>query len=61
MVRTEEMKYILHLKTGREELFNLRNDPYETVNLANDAEEKGALDGMRRLLEKKRREAWELY
>ena len=61
MVKSGEMKYILHLKTEREELFNLRNDPYEMVNLAHDGEEKESLDRMRRLLERKRREAGELF
>lgn len=37
-VRTERYKYILHLKSGAVELFDLRADPYELKNLAGQRE-----------------------
>jgi arylsulfatase A-like enzyme len=36
-VRNDKFKYIAHLKTGREELFNLQDDPFELHDLAGDA------------------------
>ncbi len=36
-VRTEQFKFIAYLKTGREELFNLRDDPYELHDLSEDS------------------------
>ncbi len=44
MVRTERYKLILHLKTGREELFDLQNDPYEL----NDVSELAAFQDIKK-------------
>ncbi|OHD65058.1 MAG: hypothetical protein A2096_16840 [Spirochaetes bacterium GWF1_41_5] len=35
-IRTRDFKYILHIHSGREELYNLQEDPREKVNLLTD-------------------------
>ncbi len=38
MVRTEQYKYIVYNKDPVEQLFDMQNDPGETVNLAPDSQ-----------------------
>jgi Arylsulfatase A and related enzymes len=49
MIRTEGWKYIHYLEDGKEELFDLENDPYEMKNVADRAENRNTLEGMRAL------------
>lgn len=44
MIRTREHKLITHLKTGREELFNMRADPYELNDLSHDPNARSVLE-----------------
>lgn len=45
-------KYILHLQSGKEYLFDLGSDPGEKVNLAASGRESGRIEGMRRSLDR---------
>jgi choline-sulfatase len=45
-----KVKYIWFPRTGREQLFDLENDPYELCDLANSPEHEGILVKMRRRL-----------
>lgn len=49
-VRTSEWKYILFPKQQVEQLFNLKQDSIEMVNLANDPSQKSVLDNLRQRL-----------
>lgn len=51
-VRTERYKYIAHLKTGREELFDLEADPYELRNLAEEESVVDVKAGLKEKLER---------
>lgn len=50
MVRTRDYKLIRHLKTGREEFYELRQDPYEMKDLAGSEAHRAALNAHRVLL-----------
>ncbi len=49
MIRTKEWKYIHYLEDGKEELFNLKTDPYEKTNVADEAENENILNYHRAL------------
>ena len=52
MVRSSRCKYVTYSQGARpEELFDLRTDPGETVNLAGHAEAEEALENHRRYLD----------
>jgi len=46
-LRTQRYKYALYTDYGYEELYDLRNDPLETNNLAPDKKNKETLDALR--------------
>lgn len=55
MVRSGDYKYMKYIEDGKEELYDLKADPYEQKNLAADemsAETKDALEHMRRVFRK---------
>jgi arylsulfatase A-like enzyme len=43
-----DLKYMKYIEHGYEELYDLKNDPHETVNLAGDPAFSQALEGMRK-------------
>jgi arylsulfatase A-like enzyme len=50
MIRTQDYKYCLYLKTKEESLVDMKNDRGEMRNIAGDPEHKGALAAHRQLL-----------
>ncbi len=50
-VVTSDLKYMRYVEHGYEELYDTKNDPYETVNLAKRSSEQGRLEAMRRRYE----------
>ncbi len=52
MIRTDEYKYTYYIEDKGEELYDLKNDPYEKVNLAKNPQYKEQLMNMRKLLKK---------
>lgn len=53
-LRTQDYKYIVHKGDPVEQLFDMRNDPGETKNLAADADSAGVLADHRKLLRQTR-------
>ncbi len=49
MIRTQDWKYIHYLEDNKEELFDLKNDPYEKVNIADREENEEVLEHHRAL------------
>jgi arylsulfatase A-like enzyme len=47
MIRTKDWKYVARRMPGCDELFDLKNDPGETVNLINDPAEAARIAEMR--------------
>ncbi|GMW03923.1 MAG: sulfatase [Candidatus Hydrogenedentota bacterium] len=59
MVRTDRYKLVLHLKSGREELFDLREDPFELTDRSADANFSSVLNELRTVLAGRRTSAGE--
>ncbi len=50
MIRTDQYKYITYKGDPVEQLFDMKNDPWETKNLADESKFASALDDHRKLL-----------
>jgi choline-sulfatase len=56
MVRTEDYKLIIYPKAKQIQLFDIKNDPWETKNLADDPKHAGTIKKLKAKLKKLQKE-----